>query len=110
MQIKYSTNNNFKIISVEGRVDTITAGDFESQVLPYTQDSNAALIIDCGNLGYISSSGLRIFLILQKRVSANGGRLMLCSMQPGIREIFDISGFSNIFPIFPDLDSAMASS
>lgn len=109
MQIKFSTNNGFKIISVEGRIDTITAGDFESQVLPYTQDGNSALIIDCSNLGYISSSGLRIFLILQKRVSANGGRLMLCSMQPGIREIFDISGFSNIFSIFHDLDQALAS-
>lgn len=109
MQLTYSTDSGIKIIHVAGRIDTITAGDFESEVMTNAQDDNAVLVLDCSNLDYISSSGLRVFLILQKKLLSNSGKLLLSSMQPSIKEVFDISGFSTIFSIFPDLDSAIQS-
>ena len=106
MQIQVLTANSFTVIAVQGRIDTITAGDFEAKVLALLDQGMANLVIDCTNMDYISSSGLRVFLIVQKKVAVSRGTLRLCSLKPSIREVFDISGFSTIFSIFPDQESA----
>ena len=108
MQVQSTIADGFIIVTVQGRVDTITAGDFEAKVKVLTENEITKMIIDCTELEYISSSGLRVFLIIQKKINARGGMLRLCCMQPAIKEIFDISGFSNIFKIFTDLASASA--
>jgi anti-anti-sigma factor len=66
------------------------------------------LILNCSGLNYISSSGLRVFLVIQKKLAGLQGSFGLCCLQPEIREIFDISGFSTIFSIFPDEEAALA--
>jgi anti-anti-sigma factor len=65
------------------------------------------LILDCSGLNYISSSGLRVFLIVQKKMTGIKGQFRLHSLQPGIREIFDISGFSSIFSVSADQEAAL---
>jgi anti-anti-sigma factor len=60
-------------------------------------------------MNYISSSGLRVFLVAQKKVLSLNGKLILCNMQPTIQEIFRISGFSNLFRIFDTLEEALES-
>ncbi len=86
-------------ININGRIDTTNSGEFESAVEDLLKKETADIVLDCTDLNYISSSGLRVFLIVQKRMMAAGGKLTLKSMQPAIREIFDISGFSTIFTI-----------
>lgn len=58
-------------------------------------------------ISYISCSGLRVFLTVQKKMMATGGKFLLFAMQPTIKEIFDISGFSSIFSIFDTEESAL---
>ena len=55
--------------------------------------------IDCTDLEYTSSQGLRAFLLLQKNVNAKGGQMVLRHMNPMVKEVFDITGFSNIITI-----------
>ena len=55
---------------------------------------------------YISSAGLRIVLLAAKRMKSAGGRLVLCSLNPQIAEVFDISGFTRILDILPSRDAA----
>jgi len=106
MNVNVVKSGDYSIISVEGRVDTTNAGEFEKAVMEVVNSGISKIILNCSGLNYISSSGLRVFLIVQKRMMAIKGQLRLCSLQPGITEIFDISGFSSIFSIFPDQDSA----
>jgi anti-sigma B factor antagonist/stage II sporulation protein AA (anti-sigma F factor antagonist) len=54
-------------------------------------------VIDCAELDYISSSGLRQFLTLQKTASAKQGKLVLKNMKPEIKEIFEMTGFTALF-------------
>ena len=96
------------IVNVEGRLDTMTAGAFEAKIIPLTETTRK-LVINMSALDYISSTGLRVFLVAQKKIRQAGGQLSLCCLQPAIREIFDIAGFSTIFPIFPDQESAISS-
>ena len=58
------------------------------------------------DLEYVSSAGLRVFLLMAKRLRAAGGKLALAEPAPGVREVLDISGFSTIFTICGDLNDA----
>ena len=99
--------NNFSVLNVEGRIDTTNAPAFEAEIEQIYSSGEKDIIINCNGMKYISSSGLRIFLIAQKRATALHGKLHLCDMQPAIKEIFVISGFSNLFRIFDTQEEAL---
>ena len=63
------------------------------------QAKNADITVDCKDMAYTSSQGLRVFLMLQKSTMANGGKLVLTNMIPAVKEVFDITGFSSIIKI-----------
>ncbi|MDX9880989.1 MAG: STAS domain-containing protein [Prolixibacteraceae bacterium] len=106
MNITTQNTNDGILIRVEGRIDTTNYNEFENAVNEVVTGDTKQIYLDCSGLNYISSSGLRIFLTIQKKMMAAGGKLKLFAMQPAIREIFDISGFSSIFAIYPDQESA----
>lgn len=95
------------LISPEDRIDTINARLFETDINILIEGGNTNLIIDMGGLEYISSSGLRVVLSTRKKLIPAGGYLRLCNLQPSVREVFEISGFSNIVPVYIDLESAL---
>lgn len=84
-------------VLVEGRVDTVTAPEFESQVAG-ALDTVTALTLDLENLEYISSAGLRVLLSLQKTMQKKG-EMVLKNVKPEVMEIFDVTGFSDILSI-----------
>lgn len=91
--------DNHLLITLDGRLDTIQSDSFEKEIGEVLAENHLEIVIDCSGLSYISSSGLRILLTIQKRMMSSKGRLTLCSLQPAIREVFDMSGFSTIFTI-----------
>jgi anti-anti-sigma factor len=106
MEIKSTCNGDEVLLKVIGRVDTTNYNEFEKSVNELLTKEAKHLILDCSELNYISSSGLRVFLTIQKHMMSTGGKFSLFAMQPGIKEIFDISGFSSIFSIYQDLETA----
>ncbi|MEI6748948.1 MAG: STAS domain-containing protein [Bacteroidales bacterium] len=106
MNVTVKNLNEFTVVSIEGRIDTTNANEFEKMVMEVIDGGCSKIILNCAGLNYISSSGLRIFLIVLKKMTALKGQFRLSNIQPGIREIFDISGFSSIFSIFPDIEDA----
>jgi anti-anti-sigma factor len=109
MNLNFTEVNNFTVAHIEGRIDTITATDFENSIMKLMSEGISKLIFDCSKLDYVSSSGLRVFLIAQKKISTNKGQLKVCCLQPSIKEIFDISGFSQIFTIEDNIETASGS-
>jgi len=107
MNVQIEVSPDYTLVCVEGRVDTTNAGEFEKSMMQVIEGGSTKIILDCSGLNYISSSGLRIFLIVQKKMTAMKGQLILCSLQPSIKEIFDISGFSSIFVVLPDKEAVM---
>lgn len=87
------------IVVLSGRVDTTNADKFQQDLSPLMEDSQPDIVMDCTGMEYTSSQGLRIFLTLQKSVSSKGGSLVLSHMRPEVKEVFDITGFSNIIKI-----------
>ncbi len=107
MKIFQEKVNNFSVISIDGRIDSNNYSDFEEEVNKLFSDGETNIIIDCRGLNYISSSGLRVFLVAQKKVISLKGKLHLCNLQPAIKEIFTISGFTSIFKIFDTVEQAV---
>lgn len=99
MTIQLSTTDSTTTVRILGRIDTLTATDFDSQLQDLFKSDSSGFIFDCSGMDYISSSGLRVFLMAQKKFSQLNKTLTLSGLQPSIREIFDISGFSQIFTI-----------
>ena len=109
MKIAIQRDGGDVLIHDEGRMDTTNYNEFESAVNEVFKEEVKNIYLDLSELSYISSSGLRVLLAIQKKMMTLGGKIKLCALQPAIREIFDISGFSSIFPIFPDMETAKKS-
>jgi anti-sigma B factor antagonist len=108
MEITTQKNNDILIVAVSGRLDTITAPEFEKEIMALIVPENKRIIIDCADLSYISSSGLRVILMTLKKIKANGGNLIICSLQESIKEVFNICGFTSLLNISPDCATALA--
>lgn len=98
MKTRIETDGNTSVIYVSGRLDSVTAPEFDSQIVE-TVDSPRDLVIDCSGLEYISSAGLRSFITVLKRTKAEGRALTVCNLSTAIRTIFDMTGFTGIFKI-----------
>lgn len=108
MNITEKTENDTIIVSLSGRLDASSAPEAE-QHLNKVIDNSKKLIINLSELEYISSAGLRVLLVAAKKLRHTNGNLALCSLQDGVKEVFDISGFSSIFNIYTTEQEAQAS-
>jgi len=88
------------------RVDSVTSLDLEKNLTGLISD-RAVIVCDFSQNLYISSLALKVLLSAQKSLKRSGGILALCSLSPYVQEIFDISGFSRIFPIYPSETAAI---
>lgn len=99
MNVEIKKEGSKTLVVLNGRIDTSNAGQFQSDINPLLNEDKPDIEMDCTNMEYTSSQGLRIFLILQKSVSNKGGSLILKNMSPSVKEVFDITGFSSIIKI-----------
>jgi anti-anti-sigma factor len=81
------------------RLDTLNADEINKELMTHVSTGQLDFILDMGHLTYISSSGLRVLLILQKKVSPLNGQVSLANVAPDILQIIDISGFTSLFDI-----------
>ena len=99
MEVSINKEGDKTFVKLEGRIDTTNADQFLKDITPLMQDANPDIEVDCSGMEYTSSQGLRMFLMLQKSVSSKAGKLVLNNMRPQVKEVFDITGFSNIIKI-----------
>lgn len=83
----------------EGRLDTPAAVKAQQEVGPLLENADKTITLDCINLDYISSSGLRLFLTIRKEASAKGGTVIIENINEEIRKVFMMTGFFNLFEI-----------
>ncbi len=111
MKVRVETLDQTTILIAEGRLDFNAAAAFQAQVqqaLTGTDKPPAALIIDCTGLEYVSSAGLRVFLLAARSAQRSGLGFAVCSLNQTVREVFDLSGFSRVMTVHPDRATALA--
>lgn len=102
MELKVEKKQGFTVILIHGRLDTTNYLELEKLINQLIDEGALKLVVDCSNMDYVSSSGLRVFLIGLKKMNLVQGRFVLCGLQETIREIFEIAGFNSIFTIYSD--------
>jgi anti-anti-sigma factor len=100
------------LVIPEGRIDFESAPEFQSQLerAIAATHTGVVVIVDCSALEYVSSAGLRAFLLGARAAQRAATPFALSSLRPAVREVFELSGFNKVIPIYPDRETARAQS
>lgn len=99
MEVSVSHEKNEVIVRFSGRMDTPGAQEIAPQMTALVEEADKTIILDCTDLTYISSSGLRIFVTLRKAADERGGKIIVRNICNEIRNVFMMTGFLNLFEI-----------
>ena len=99
MEVNITRDSEEVIVRLTGRLDTPGAQEIAPQVNELLEDTGKTVILDCTDMTYISSSGLRIFLTLRKAAADKGGKIIVRNICNDIRNVFMMTGFLNLFEI-----------
>ena len=97
MKVNVQDSGKEILITIAGSIDTLTAKDLRTAVESYPFDNADSVVIDLADVPYVSSAGLRESLIMQKRFKK--GKLTIRNVSAAVRDIFDVTGFADIFSL-----------
>ena len=102
---------NAVVLRVEGRLDQDTCDAFRSDLLGHVDESahgGGAIVLDLSGLEYVSSAGLRCFMLASRQAKTQKGKIFVAQLQPMVAEIFEISHFNLVFQVFGSVKEALA--
>lgn len=103
MEIAKEMTAGYCVVTLAGRLDAVTAPEVEGYLGGLVQEGQTALAVDLAGVDYVSSAGLRVFLVTAKKLKATGGELTLTGLAGNVKEVIEISGFPSIMPCFDSL-------
>jgi anti-anti-sigma factor len=112
MELIEDMNGAVKVARVSGRIDQTTAAQFQELLAPLlvqVKVGAAPLLLDFSGVDYISSVGLRVLMLAAKQVKVQQGKIAIAALTPVVAEVFQISRFHLVFPVHPDLATAVTS-
>jgi len=107
MEIYTRKEKGAVIVSVKGRIDALTAPEFERNLCDWISKGGIIFLINFTQLEYISSAGLRSILATSKKLKEKQGTILFTGLQGPVEEVFNISGFQSIFKIFASEEAAL---
>lgn len=108
MQISEDKNGDVLTVGLKGRLDAATSKTVEEFLLKKIDAGEKRLVLDLSGLDYISSVGLRVFMMAAKRLKVVQGKIVVCALSAPIKQVFEIAGFTNLFPMFDTREAAAA--
>lgn len=108
MDIKETQLPDHYLFALNGRLDSATNGLLDERLTKIINDGELHIVIDCSQLHYLSSAGVRVLLTGIKKLSPKGGRILLAAMRVQVREVMLLGGFDTIFPHYPTVAEALA--
>jgi len=104
-----SKENGITILTVDGNLDAEGTQAMEEKVLALLEGGDTQLLFDFSGLDYINSSGLRVLVLAYQRLKKASGKVAICGVKDYIQEVFEVSGYDKIFPLFTSRDDAVTS-
>jgi anti-sigma B factor antagonist len=99
------------VLAPAGRLDQDSSDEFRAGLQPHLDGALAeqrGIVLDLSGLEYVSSAGLRCFMLAARQAEAQGGRIVVASPRPVVAEIFQISRFNMLFRVYPTVREALA--
>ena len=107
MKIFKDLDDGICLMSISGRIDSNYSGDLESS-LNKAINEHSRIIMDLKDTEYISSSGVRVLLAGKKMLGEKNGEMILTSLQPVVRDVFEIAGLARLFLIKKNREDALS--
>jgi anti-anti-sigma factor len=107
MDIIISAQDGSTIIKMSGSLDGNTVDDAQEKIIPMLS-SKMSLVLDLKDCSYVSSAGLRLLLMAAKQLSTQNGVLVLSGLSDEIKDVMDMTGFSNFFKSFDSVSAALS--
>ena len=107
MEITEERRADILILHISGKLDAATSKTLEDKILSLISPTQVKLIIELSQLDYISSAGLRVFLLAAKRMDGVKGKIILCSLKDTVKQIFDIAGFTSFLTFAGSAEEAI---
>ena len=107
MEISDSQSGAVRILSPAGRLDTETSNTLQERWLELIDKGDRWFVLDAADLAYVSSSGLRVILVAAKRLKEVSGGIVICGLNPRLQQVFDMTGFTSMFPIHSTREEAV---
>lgn len=107
MEVTSRSLDKAMVIYVDGDLTTTSSPDVEAEINGILEETQNNVVINVEKVNFIASTGLRIILALGKRLKSKGFQLTVCSMNATTKSVFDISGFSRLFPVFETEEEAL---
>ena len=95
------------VVRLQGRIDVLTSPIAEKQLLNLVDSGESKILLNCAGVTYISSAGIRMFLMLAKKLDAASGKIILCSATDFISEMLKISGIESVVPLVKDEEKGL---
>lgn len=108
MDIRQTTEEGAVVLEILGRLDGGTSDLLAARLAAVLAERPATLVLDLAGLDYLSSAGLRVLMVAAKQVRSLQSTLALCALKTNVRELFEISGLTQVFAIYPERRSAVA--
>ena len=99
MEVKIQQTEQETIVRIIGELDTVATTEKAEDLQVILDHSAENMLVDCSELEYISSAGLRFFMQLKRESEAKGGSIRITHLNEDVADIFRMSGFQNIFQI-----------
>lgn len=109
MQITVTQHDTISVLAITGSVDSLSADELTRRFAESISQGNVRLVADFSMVNYTSSAGLRSLLDTVKHCRLAGGDLRMAALQPQVERVLEISGFTSILKIFPDVHHAAES-
>jgi anti-sigma B factor antagonist len=110
MKLEYRTYADTVVVAPMGRLDHDNCDGFRTGLQPQLDQAAASrhhIVLDLSRLEYVSSAGLRCFMLAAKEASSHGSKIVLAALRPVVAEIFQISRFDMLFEIYPSVREAL---
>lgn len=111
MNVRLETLGTSTLVVAAGRLDFAAAADFQAQLealLAGAAAAPGAVIVDCAALDYVSSAGLRVFLLGARAAQRAGRSFAVCALTPAVADVFALSGFGKVIAVHADRAAALA--
>jgi stage II sporulation protein AA (anti-sigma F factor antagonist) len=108
MDITETRSAGVVTLALSGRLDGTSSGGLETKMLALIDAGDRRFIIDMANVDFMSSVGLRAFVVIAKGLHAVGGRIVLCAVQPPIKQLFELTGLNASFTMRDTREDAAA--
>jgi anti-anti-sigma factor len=95
------------VFLVSGRMDAENAPQFEQQCRACISEGLTCIVVDLGELTYVSSMGLRSFIALAKTLQDKGGALRICRLNGLVKQVFEITGLMRTLPVYESVEAAI---